>query len=75
MRMKRYLITSCVYVLAFWAVWQFATLFELANHVSAFYPGPALTIALIAVYGPRYLPAVWIAVTFSSLPQKSFLGI
>lgn len=70
--MVSYFKISAIYIVGFWAVWHFANLFELANDVSAFYPAPALTIALIGIYGPRYFPAVCIAVTVGSLPQHLF---
>ena len=57
-----YLRRSVLYWLAYWALWEFASVFGIAPHVSAFYPGPALTAAFVAVFGPAYLPAVYVGI-------------
>ncbi len=51
---------------------QLAAMFEVAPNVSAFYPAPALSIAFIAVYGIRFLPAVFVAAVLGTFPYHGF---
>ena len=57
-----YLRRSVFYWLTYWTLWEFAGVFGIAPHISAFYPGPALTAAFVAVFGPVYLPAVYVGI-------------
>ena len=60
-----------------WAVlYEIAHLFDISHSASAWYPGPGLTIAFIAVFGPRYLLCAvigifWYDNTFSPLDMMS----
>lgn len=72
--MMGYLKINSLYIIAFWAIWQFASLFSLSEHASAFYPGPALSIALIAFCGPRYIPALILGIALSNFPEKYILN-
>ncbi|KAA0681897.1 ATP-binding protein [Roseomonas genomospecies 6] len=54
----RIAVAACVYVGLWIILYEVAHLFDIAHSASAWYPGPGLTIAFCAVYGPRYFPAV-----------------
>jgi len=67
-----YLKRGLIYSVIFWAFWQFAANFNIlpnAKVLSAFYPAPALTMALIAVFGWRYLPIAFLAASFGNAPD------
>ncbi|WP_169054742.1 ATP-binding protein [Azospirillum sp. TSA2s] len=51
-------MAACAYVGLWIILYEAAHLFDIAHSASAWYPGPGLTIAFCAVYGPRYFPAV-----------------
>lgn len=51
----------------FWLSWQTSTLFVVAPNASAFYIPPGLSVAFIAMFGWRYMPAVFVAALATSL--------
>ncbi|MBP2299220.1 ATP-binding protein [Azospirillum picis] len=58
------------------ALYEIAHLFDISHSASAWYPGPGLTLAFTAAFGPRYLPCVVIGIfcydnTFSLLDMMS----
>ncbi len=70
-QLKNYLTRGLIFSLVFWLCYQFSLHFRVLPYtdaVSAFYPAPALTIALIYVFGWRYLPVVFVAACFASAP-------
>ncbi len=71
-----YLRRSIFYWLAYWALWEFAGVFGIAPHVSAFYPCSGLTIGFTAVFGPAYLPVAFVGISigahsFAEIADKS----
>ena len=69
---QRYFLHLIVFSALFWCVWHFAALFDVIpgrSAVSAFYPAPGLTIALITLFGWRYMPIVFIAAIISGFPD------
>ncbi len=59
--LRTYLINGIIYTLIFWAFWQLSSFFRIAYAVSAFYPAPALNLALLYFFGWRYVPIVYFA--------------
>ncbi|MBT5939777.1 MAG: hypothetical protein HOG95_07595 [Rhodospirillaceae bacterium] len=51
-----YLRNSLCFLILYWLAFQFAGLVGISQHVSAFYPSPAVSITFIAIFGIRYLP-------------------
>ncbi len=67
-----YVMRGLIFSVIFWALWQFAGNFNVLPNtkaVSAFYPAPALTMALVSVFGWRYLPIVFFAACFGNAPD------
>lgn len=67
-----YLVRGVIFIILFWALWWFASLFGVTSNsrtISAFYPVPALTISFIAIFGWRYIPVVLIASMSSAIPN------
>ena len=68
-----YFWRSFIYVIGFWALWQFGGLFSVVpaqQTVSAFYPVPGLTLAFIALFGWKYIPAILIGNMLAMIPDK-----
>lgn len=69
-----YLRRTLLFALGHWLLWLFAGFFEVAPDVSAFYPAPALTMAFIALYGARYLPAVFVSIYLAPFTLDEFIN-
>ncbi|MES2691991.1 MAG: ATP-binding protein [Verrucomicrobiota bacterium] len=61
----RTVVISFVYILAFFATDKMALAFAIMPGVSLWYPPPGLTLALLLVFGPRWLPLAIVTSTLS----------
>ncbi len=61
-----YVRNSLCFLVLYWLAFQSADLVGLNQHVSAFYPAPAVSIAFIAIFGIRYLPVFAVGVLIST---------
>jgi signal transduction histidine kinase len=61
-----YIARSLVFTVIFWLSWQASILFVVAPNASAFYIPPGLSVAFIAMFGWRYIPAVFVAALATS---------
>jgi nitrogen-specific signal transduction histidine kinase/CheY-like chemotaxis protein len=64
-----YVVRSLIFTVVFWLASQTSSLFDVSHSISAFYMPTGLSVAFIAAFGWRYIPAVVIAVLFASSPN------
>ncbi len=63
---------SLVFVLLYYLMWHFASLFEIAPHVSAFYPAAGVVLLFVFHYGARYIPVAALAIMLGGFPYDQF---
>ncbi|WP_109073661.1 MULTISPECIES: ATP-binding protein [unclassified Azospirillum] len=51
-------LAAILYIVLWIILYETAHVFDIAHSASAWYPGPGLTMAFCAAYGPSYFPAV-----------------
>ncbi|WP_417584440.1 diguanylate cyclase [Nitrincola sp.] len=63
---------SLVLLLLYYLMWHFASLFEIAPLVSAFYPAAGVILLFVFHYGPRYIPVAALAIMLGGFPYDQF---
>lgn len=67
-----FLFRSGMLILLYGMLWQFASLFEINNMVSAFYPAAGVILYFVYRFGPAYIPVSALAITLGAYPVDPF---
>lgn len=67
-----YLVRSGWLIVLYFLLWQFASLFEIGNMVSAFYPAAGVILYFIYRFGPAYIPVAALAIMLGATPVDPF---
>lgn len=67
-----FITRSLVLILLYYLTWHFASLFEIAPQVSAFYPAAGVIFLFVFHYGARYIPVAGVAILLGGLPFDVF---
>ena len=67
-----FLFRSALLVFLYGVLWQFASLFEINNMVSAFYPAAGVIFFFIYRFGAIYIPSAAIAIALGASPSNPF---
>lgn len=67
-----FLFRSALLIFLYGVLWQFASLFEINNMVSAFYPAAGVIFFFIYRFGAIYIPSAAIAIMLGASPINPF---
>lgn len=67
-----FIFRSALLIFLYGILWQFSSLFEINNLVSAFYPAAGVLFYFIYRFGPAYIPVSAIAIMLGASPVDPF---